>query len=183
MCSWLTMWLGICIWWISWTSVEKAAEVLYFSLGTVLLVRMAKCSCYCCCALCWQLGVINMNSEVVEPEILMDQLRELKSVGVDGVMIDCWWGIVEAHNPQAYNWSGYKKLFQIVRDLNLKLQVSHILHSIFLLLFGCILEIFLVPSFPMSQKEFDTHNWHKWFIMWFNNSYELVIRNISLLLS
>ncbi|XP_004306786.1 PREDICTED: beta-amylase 2, chloroplastic [Fragaria vesca subsp. vesca] len=75
------------------------------------------------------LGVINMNSEVVEPEVLMDQLRALKSVGVDGVMVDCWWGIVEAHNPQSYNWSGYKKLFQIVRDLNLKLQVVMSFHE------------------------------------------------------
>ncbi|XP_050386415.1 LOW QUALITY PROTEIN: beta-amylase 2, chloroplastic [Argentina anserina] len=75
------------------------------------------------------LGVINMNSEVVEPEVLMDQLRELKSVGVDGVMVDCWWGIVEVHNPQVYNWSGYKKLFQIVRDLNLKLQVVMSFHE------------------------------------------------------
>ncbi|KAM1053141.1 hypothetical protein FF1_000654 [Malus domestica] len=72
------------------------------------------------------LGVINMNSELVEPEALRNQLQVLKSVGVDGVMVDCWWGIVEAHSPQGYNWSGYKKLFQIVRDLNLKLQVSGI---------------------------------------------------------
>ena len=73
-----------------------------------------------------QLGVINMNSELVEPEALRNQLQVLKSVGVDGVMVDCWWGIVEAHSPQVYNWSSYKKLFQIVRVLNLKLQVSGI---------------------------------------------------------
>lgn len=34
-----------------------------------------------------------------------------------------WWGIVEAHAPQRYNWNGYKKLLQIVRDLKLKIQV------------------------------------------------------------
>ncbi|CAL8122922.1 unnamed protein product [Prunus armeniaca] len=75
------------------------------------------------------LGVINMNCELVEPEVLLDQLKVLKSVGVDGVMVDCWWGIVEAHNPQGYNWSGYKRLFQIVRDLNLKLQVVMSFHE------------------------------------------------------
>lgn len=70
-----------------------------------------------------------MNSEVVEPEELLDQLRTLKSVNVDGVMVDCWWGIVESHTPQVYNWSGYKKLFDMIRQLGLKLQVissSHI---------------------------------------------------------
>ncbi|XP_022757335.1 beta-amylase 2, chloroplastic-like isoform X2 [Durio zibethinus] len=69
------------------------------------------------------LGVVDMNCELVEKEGLVDQLRILKSVNVDGVMVDCWWGIVEAHMPQVYNWSGYKRLFHIVRDLGLKLQV------------------------------------------------------------
>ncbi|KAK2655713.1 hypothetical protein Ddye_008765 [Dipteronia dyeriana] len=69
------------------------------------------------------LGVINMDCELVDPEGLVNQLQILKSVNVDGIMVDCWWGIVEAHTPQVYNWSGYKRLFQIVRDLKLKLQV------------------------------------------------------------
>lgn len=71
-----------------------------------------------------QLGVINMKCELTDPDGLLKQLRILKSINVDGVMIDCWWGIVEAHVPQEYNWNGYKRLFQIVRDVKLKLQVS-----------------------------------------------------------
>lgn len=39
-------------------------------------------------------------------------------------MVDCWWGVVEARVPQEYNWNGYKQLFQIVRELKLKLQVD-----------------------------------------------------------
>ena len=65
-----------------------------------------------------------MECELVDPDNLINQLRILKSSNVDGVMVDCWWGIVEAHTPHKYNWSGYRKLFQIVRDLDLKLQVS-----------------------------------------------------------
>ncbi|XP_010934794.1 beta-amylase 2, chloroplastic isoform X4 [Elaeis guineensis] len=75
------------------------------------------------------LGVINMEGEVVDPEGLMKQLKILKSVNVDGVMIDCWWGIVEAHAPQEYNWNGYKQLFQMVRELKLKLQVVMSFHE------------------------------------------------------
>lgn len=71
-----------------------------------------------------QLGTINMECELVDPDELMNQLRTLKSVNVDGVMVDCWWGIVEANVPQQYNWSGYKMLFQMVHSLKLKLQVS-----------------------------------------------------------
>ncbi|OMP00401.1 Glycoside hydrolase, family 14B, plant [Corchorus olitorius] len=75
------------------------------------------------------LGVIDMNCELVDPEGLLDQLRILKSANVDGVMVDCWWGIVEAQTPQLYNWSGYRKLFQMVRDLGLKLQVVMSFHE------------------------------------------------------
>ncbi|KAK1284065.1 Beta-amylase 7 [Acorus calamus] len=75
------------------------------------------------------LGVINMKCELVDPDGLMKQLRMLESINVDGVMVDCWWGIVEAHAPQEYNWNGYKRLFQIVRELKLKLQVVMSFHE------------------------------------------------------
>jgi hypothetical protein len=75
---------------------------------------------------------------LVDPEGLLNQLRTLKSINVDGVMVDCWWGIVEADGPQVYNWSGYKRLFQIVRDLKLKLQVS----SIYSMLLLCLFKLF-----------------------------------------
>ncbi|CAK7348891.1 unnamed protein product [Dovyalis caffra] len=75
------------------------------------------------------LGAIDMNCELVDPDSLLNQLRTLKSANVDGVMIDCWWGIVEAHAPQVYNWNGYRRLFQIVRDLKLKLQAVMSFHE------------------------------------------------------
>ncbi|GFZ06853.1 beta-amylase 2 [Actinidia rufa] len=37
--------------------------------------------------------------------------------------------IVEAHAPQDYNWNGYKRLFQMVRELKLKLQVVLSFHE------------------------------------------------------
>ncbi|KAK6920122.1 BES1/BZR1 plant transcription factor, N-terminal [Dillenia turbinata] len=75
------------------------------------------------------LGVINMKCELVDPDALLKQLRVLKSINVDGVMVDCWWGIVEAHAPQEYNWHGYKRLFQMVRELKLKFQAVMSFHE------------------------------------------------------
>ncbi|XP_021736865.1 beta-amylase 2, chloroplastic-like [Chenopodium quinoa] len=75
------------------------------------------------------LNTIDMNCELVNPQNLIEQLKILKSINVDGVMVDCWWGIVEALAPQKYNWSGYKELFQIVRDFGLKLQVVMSFHA------------------------------------------------------
>ncbi|KAJ6344159.1 hypothetical protein OIU76_005809 [Salix suchowensis] len=75
------------------------------------------------------LGAINMKCELVDPDGLLKQLKVLKSANVDGVMVDCWWGIVEAHAPQEYNWNGYKRLFQMVHELKLKLQVVMSFHE------------------------------------------------------
>ncbi|KAJ3686290.1 hypothetical protein LUZ61_015454 [Rhynchospora tenuis] len=74
------------------------------------------------------LGTINMSCEVSDPNGLCNDLRLLKSAGVDGVMVDCWWGIVEDQQPGEYRWSGYKHLFQIIKDHDLKLQVVMSFH-------------------------------------------------------
>jgi hypothetical protein len=47
----------------------------------------------------------------------------MQSLNADGVVVDCWWGIVEGWSPQKYVWSGYRGLFNIVREFKLKLQV------------------------------------------------------------
>ncbi|XP_074571422.1 beta-amylase 2, chloroplastic-like isoform X2 [Curcuma longa] len=75
------------------------------------------------------LDVIDNQGKLAYPEILLEQLRALKSINVDGVMVDCWWGIVEASAPRIYNWGGYKQLFQIVQQLKLKLQVVMSFHE------------------------------------------------------
>ncbi|KAI6707637.1 hypothetical protein NL676_010599 [Syzygium grande] len=75
------------------------------------------------------LGVINVKSELVDPDGLLKQLRILKSLNVDGVTVDCWWGVVEAHAPQEYNWNGYRRLFQMVHELQFKLQVVMSFHE------------------------------------------------------
>ncbi|KAL0442616.1 UNVERIFIED_CONTAM: Beta-amylase 2, chloroplastic [Sesamum latifolium] len=75
------------------------------------------------------LGTINTDGELADPNNLINQLKVLKSVNVDGVMVDCWWGIVEGRGPRQYKWGGYKKLFHIVRELKFKLQVVMSFHA------------------------------------------------------
>ncbi|XP_020687661.1 beta-amylase 2, chloroplastic [Dendrobium catenatum] len=75
------------------------------------------------------LGTISMKCELADADALREQLKVLKSVNVDGVMVDCWWGIVEANGPQKYNWQGYKQLFQMVQEISLKLQVVMSFHE------------------------------------------------------
>ena len=41
-------------------------------------------------------------------------LQTLKQAGVEGVMVDVWWGIVESAAPGQYDFSAYKRLFHKV---------------------------------------------------------------------
>ena len=41
-------------------------------------------------------------------------LQTLKQAGVEGVMVDVWWGIVENAGPGQYDFSAYKRLFHKV---------------------------------------------------------------------
>lgn len=43
-------------------------------------------------------------------------LRTLKRAGVEGVMVDVWWGIVEGRAPGEYDFSAYRRLFHKARD-------------------------------------------------------------------
>lgn len=75
-----------------------------------------------------QTGVINNFCQLVDPEGVRQELSLMKSLNVDGVVVDCWWGIVEGWSPQKYIWSGYRDLFNIILEFKLKLQVAfHIL--------------------------------------------------------
>ncbi|KAH1222486.1 Beta-amylase [Glycine soja] len=75
------------------------------------------------------LGVVT-NDNVLQDRVgLENQLKELQAVGVDGVMVDVWWGIVESKGPQQYDWSAYRTLFQMVQDCKLKLQAIMSFHK------------------------------------------------------
>lgn len=75
------------------------------------------------------LNTVGDDNSVTDPEGLKRNLESLKSISVDGVMVDCWWGLVEKTTPQQYNWSGYRELFEIVRQSGLKLQVVMSFHQ------------------------------------------------------
>lgn len=75
------------------------------------------------------LEVITRENELAEPEKLEKQLRELRNAGVDGVMVDVWWGIVEAKGPKQYDWSSYIKLFDLVQECGLRIQAIMSFHQ------------------------------------------------------
>jgi len=56
-------------------------------------------------------------------------LAALKSAGVEGIMVDVWWGIAEADGPGQYNFNGYMELMEMARKTGLKVQAVMSFHQ------------------------------------------------------
>lgn len=56
-------------------------------------------------------------------------LHTLKQAGVEGVMVDVWWGIAERGGPRQYDLSAYKRLFYKVAAAGLKVQAVMSFHA------------------------------------------------------
>ncbi|KAL0312317.1 UNVERIFIED_CONTAM: Beta-amylase 8 [Sesamum radiatum] len=68
-------------------------------------------------------GLINNFCQLMDPEGIKEELQHLNALHVDGIVVDCWWGIVEAWAPKKYEWAGYREMFNIIREFGMKLQV------------------------------------------------------------
>jgi hypothetical protein len=56
-------------------------------------------------------------------------LKALKLLGVEGVELPIWWGIVEREKMGSYEWSSYLALTEMVQKAGLKLQISLCFHA------------------------------------------------------
>ncbi|XP_077235178.1 chloroplast beta-amylase [Tasmannia lanceolata] len=75
------------------------------------------------------LDTVYTGGNLNKPRALNVSLMALKSAGVEGVMVDAWWGLVEKDGPLNYNWQGYLELVQMVQRHGLKLQVVMSFHQ------------------------------------------------------
>ncbi|XVF28415.1 hypothetical protein REPUB_Repub15cG0027600 [Reevesia pubescens] len=56
-------------------------------------------------------------------------LKALKLLGVEGVELPVWWGVVENEAMGKYDWSGYLTVAEMVQKAGLKLHVSLCFHA------------------------------------------------------
>ncbi|KAK7252712.1 hypothetical protein RIF29_36869 [Crotalaria pallida] len=75
------------------------------------------------------LDTVTMGGSLNKPRAMNASLMALKSAGVEGVMVDAWWGLVEKDGPLKYNWEAYAELVQMVQKHGLKLQVVMSFHQ------------------------------------------------------
>ncbi|KAI3931144.1 hypothetical protein MKX01_029334 [Papaver californicum] len=70
------------------------------------------------------LDTVSIGGNLNRARAMNASLMALKSAGVEGVMVDAWWGLVEKDGPFKYNWDGYIELVQMVQQHGLKIQIS-----------------------------------------------------------
>ncbi|KAK9820271.1 hypothetical protein WJX72_008396 [[Myrmecia] bisecta] len=56
-------------------------------------------------------------------------LGALRCLGVEGVVLEVWWGLVEAAGPGQYDWSSNHTLLQKLRELGLTVKVELCFHG------------------------------------------------------
>ncbi|XP_062166646.1 beta-amylase 1, chloroplastic-like [Alnus glutinosa] len=75
------------------------------------------------------LDSVTMNNTVNRRKAMNVSLQALKSAGVEGVMMDVWWGLVERDAPGTYNWGGYTELIEMAKRHGLKVQAVMSFHQ------------------------------------------------------
>ncbi|KAL8260659.1 hypothetical protein R6Q59_028612 [Mikania micrantha] len=75
------------------------------------------------------LDSVTMNNGVNRRKAMNASLQALKSAGVEGIMMDVWWGLVERESPGEYNWGGYAELLEMAKKHGLKVQAVMSFHQ------------------------------------------------------
>ncbi|MCO5610562.1 hypothetical protein L7F22_064801 [Adiantum nelumboides] len=75
------------------------------------------------------MDTVTMLNTLKRMTALQAGLRALKLIGVDGVMMHVWWGVVQGEGPKSYNWSTYLALVNLIKSAGLKVQASMCFHG------------------------------------------------------
>lgn len=75
------------------------------------------------------LDTVQIDGTLKNEKALTFAFKALKAIGVTGVMVDVWWGIVERDEPQTYDWRAYKQLLAIVKSCGLRMQAVMSFHA------------------------------------------------------
>lgn len=75
------------------------------------------------------LDSVTMGNGVNRKKAVNAAMAALKSAGVEGIMMDVWWGLVERERPGEYNWGGYNELIEMAKKHGLKVQAVMSFHQ------------------------------------------------------
>ncbi|CAK9329245.1 unnamed protein product [Citrullus colocynthis] len=75
------------------------------------------------------LDSVKMENKVNRRKTVEVSFQAMKGAGVEGVMVDVWWGLVEKERPSEYNFGGYEELLAMAAKFGLKVQAVMSFHQ------------------------------------------------------
>ncbi|KAJ1438051.1 Glycoside hydrolase, family 14 [Sesbania bispinosa] len=72
---------------------------------------------------------VGREGKVWRPKAMMLSLRALAAAGVEGVVVEIWWGLVERNGPKVYDWRGYRELVMMACMCGLKVRAVLAFHQ------------------------------------------------------
>lgn len=74
--------------------------------------------------MCLDGDIIRADNRFSYYEALRSGLKAMHALGVSGVVVEVFWGVVEAAGPREYDWSTYQHLVQLLQDEGFVVQVA-----------------------------------------------------------
>jgi beta-amylase len=75
------------------------------------------------------LDTVGPGGQLSRQRAVAASLMALRGAGVEGVMVDVWWGVVERDGPGRYDWEAYAELVRMVERAGLRLQAVMSFHQ------------------------------------------------------
>lgn len=72
---------------------------------------------------------VGQAGQVRRRKAMTQSFRALVAAGVEGVVMEVWWGLVERDEPRVYNWQGYLELVALARRSGLKVRAVMAFHQ------------------------------------------------------
>ncbi|CAA7408625.1 unnamed protein product [Spirodela intermedia] len=72
---------------------------------------------------------VGLAGQMSRRKTMAASFMALAAAGVEGVVVEAWWGIVERDAPGAYNWAGYIDLVNLAQRFGLKVRMIMAFHQ------------------------------------------------------
>ncbi|XP_072965771.1 beta-amylase 1, chloroplastic-like [Typha angustifolia] len=74
-------------------------------------------------------AVVGATGRVARRKTMVASFMALAAAGVEGIAVECWWGIVERAGPGVYDWAGYLDLVAMAKQYGLKVRAIMAFHQ------------------------------------------------------
>ncbi|KAK6947954.1 Glycoside hydrolase, family 14 [Dillenia turbinata] len=75
------------------------------------------------------IDALSTSGQMKRQKAMAQSFRALSAAGVEGVIMEVWWGLVERDKPRVYNWQGYFDLVLLARRCGLKIRAVMAFHQ------------------------------------------------------